>query len=194
MNAISPSSPRRLDDRGMTLIEMLVTVSVMLTVLFAVFGLFDAFYKASARNDSSVEARSRLRTAGEWVARDVRGASMFTASSSSSQLDVLATADDGSPVYVRWYVSGGSLMRATRLTANGSETSRTVMAAMTTSTPFAYFDSVQNAVTTSDKIAQDSCVSRVRVSLTTTTANDVTVSQTVDAGRRTITPSTSACD
>lgn len=177
----------------MTLIEMLITVSVMLTVLFAVFGLFDAFYKASARNDSSVEARSKLSIATEWLARDVRSASSFTSSSTTSQLDVESTAQDGSPVYVRWYVSGSSLMRATRLTVSGSETSRTVMDTMTQSTPFAYFDSAQNAVTTSNKIAQGSCVSRVRVTLATTTANNIAVSQTVDMSRRNVTPSATAC-
>jgi Tfp pilus assembly protein PilW len=60
------------DERGMTLIEMLVTVSLGMIVLLALMDIADVSLRASARVEDRVEVSQRGRIAMDQIAQQIR--------------------------------------------------------------------------------------------------------------------------
>ena len=60
------------DERGMTLIEMLVTVSLGMIVLLALMDIADVSIRASARVEDRVEVSQRGRIAMDQIAQQIR--------------------------------------------------------------------------------------------------------------------------
>jgi prepilin-type N-terminal cleavage/methylation domain-containing protein len=68
--------PRRLlrEEGGFTLTEMLVTMMVMLTVMFALYSIFDMSIRVFAYGNDKVEAVENARLGLDKMARELRGA------------------------------------------------------------------------------------------------------------------------
>ena len=61
-------------ERGVSLVEVMVTASLFVLVTAAVLGTFESFTRAQHAQDQSIEARSSLRQALDEVAHDLRNA------------------------------------------------------------------------------------------------------------------------
>lgn len=59
-------------ERGFTLVELLVTISVGMVVLFAVFGLLDVSLRASSRVQDRTDVVQRGRNAMEQITQELR--------------------------------------------------------------------------------------------------------------------------
>jgi len=68
--------PRRLlrEERGFTLTEMLVTMVLMLTVMYALYSIFDMSIRVFAFGNHKVEATENARLGLDKMARELRGA------------------------------------------------------------------------------------------------------------------------
>ena len=62
------------EERGFTLPEMMVTIVIMVTVLFALYGIFDMSLRVFAFGNDKVEATENARLGLEKVEREIRAA------------------------------------------------------------------------------------------------------------------------
>lgn len=62
------------DERGFTLVEMMVTILIMIIVLFALYGIFDMSLKVFAFGNDKVEATENARLGLEKMEREIRSA------------------------------------------------------------------------------------------------------------------------
>lgn len=60
------------DERGLTMVEMMVTMVVGLVIMFAIFGLVDTSTQLSAKTDDRVETTGRARIAMDLITRQIR--------------------------------------------------------------------------------------------------------------------------
>ncbi len=62
------------DEGGFTLAEMMVTITIMITVLFALYGIFDMSIRVFEFGNDKVEAVQNARLGMEKMAREIRAA------------------------------------------------------------------------------------------------------------------------
>jgi len=74
------------DERGFTLSEMLVTIIIMMFVLLALAGIFDASLKVFSFGNNKVEAMESARIGVEKMEREIRQAYNFNSASSQNHL------------------------------------------------------------------------------------------------------------
>ena len=71
------------EERGFTLVEMLVTIVVMIVVLFAIYNIFDASIRVFRFGNDKVEAVENARIGLEKMEREIRAAYPYDVSSST---------------------------------------------------------------------------------------------------------------
>jgi len=114
---------RRLSDRGVTLVEMMVTVSLLSVAMTGVFSVFTSLTRADQRNSQAVETRQEVLQALGEVSRDVRGARRIvtppTSSSAGRSLQLEVTGQDASPGFVSFSMVDTTLIRSSLKGENG---------------------------------------------------------------------------
>jgi len=82
------------EQSGFTLVEMLVTITIMIVVLFALYGIFDMSIRVFTFGNDKVEATENARLGLEKMEREIRGA--FPVDTSDSTMRYLFFSADGS--------------------------------------------------------------------------------------------------
>lgn len=104
-------------EAGVTLVEVVLTMTLFLTVSGAILGLFDSFNGAQAELESRLVARQSLRAASDQLAADLRGARGLVVAepARAGQVLELRRGEGPSAEVVRYQVgSDGSFLRRTR--------------------------------------------------------------------------------
>ncbi len=194
---------RRVSDRGVTLVEMMVTVSLLSVAMTGLFSVFTSLTRADQRNSQAVETRQEVLQALGEVARDVRGAQRIvtppTSASAARSLQVEVTAGDGSPGFVSFAMVDTTLIRSTLKGENGGSVSdRTISDSIDPDADvgFRYFAAdgreLVPGVEKADTIA--ACSTRVRVTVAVRLRPDATSrSISVDAALRGVRPEARPC-
>lgn len=174
---------------------MTIAVSIFMIVLLAVFGLFDSHWRVSQKSDSSLQARRSMAEALALMGADLRSTSAVTTGSGASQLDLTITTPAGATGYVRWWLSSGNLVRSTLASPGGAvQTTRTVLAAMTTTAPFVYYDAASTDRTANAAaVTAPGCISRIQVTFSLVPATNITISRSEDVSLRAVVPDVGAC-
>jgi prepilin-type N-terminal cleavage/methylation domain-containing protein len=81
------------DQGGFTLAEVMVVVTIMLVVMFAIYSVFDASVKLFSLGISRAEATGNARIALERMEREIRAAYPYDAGASPADNRLLATMD-----------------------------------------------------------------------------------------------------
>src|SRR5829696_3685085 len=74
------------DERGFSLVEMLVTIVIMIVVLFALYGIFDMSLRVYAFGNNKAEAMESARLGVEKMEREIRGAYKYDSGASQNHL------------------------------------------------------------------------------------------------------------
>jgi len=194
---------QRSSDRGVTLVEMMVTVSLLSVAMTGLFSVFTSLTRADQRNSQAVETRREVLQALGEVARDVRGARRIvtppTSSSASRSLQLEVTGQDGSPAFVSFDMVDTTLIRSSLKGANGdSVADRTISDSIDAEADvgFRYFASdgreLVAGVEKADTIA--ACSTRIRVTVAVEVRPDAASrSISVDAALRGVRPEEVPC-
>jgi len=109
---------RRTDERGVTLIEVVLTMTLVVALTGAALGALDGFTRAEHRQSASAEARQALRQALDELSRDLRSAVTVTPGSpNGTDSLVVARLDDEGSAQVEVDASGSTVTR----TVDGEE-------------------------------------------------------------------------
>ena len=168
---------RRNDEAGFTLIELMVVLTVLSLVMVAFYGIFNSLMSNSGRQQALVQSQESVRFAMLDMTRDIRGANPLTTLSSPSaypsQVDLtVLSAQDATPLYVRWQLSGTTLTRSLLNAPGGSPVSTkteltNVQNPNTGITLFRYYNSNNVELTPTANAAGDfsNCTVRVHISV-----------------------------
>jgi len=74
------------DERGFSLVEMMVTMVIMIVVLFALYSIFDMSLRIYAFGSNKAEAMESARLGVEKMEREIRGAYKYDSSASQNHL------------------------------------------------------------------------------------------------------------
>lgn len=164
MNPRSAPRPTRAE-AGITLVEVVVTMSLFLTVSGAILGMFDSFNGAQANLESRLVAAQSLRTATDQLAADLRAARGLVVSepARAGQVLELQRGEGASAEVVRYQVgSDGLFFRRTRagsrLLLSGVDPAAVI---------FRYVDANGEELDPrrEDRIVLESCTAVVRIDL-----------------------------
>jgi prepilin-type N-terminal cleavage/methylation domain-containing protein len=112
---ISESRPGRLrpdehDERGFTLIEVTIALSIMLVVLAMFFGTLDSLTKSEDRSQRLVSNEQNVRFEFDQMAREVRAANPLvplpnasSAAAYENEIEIVLGPTGGTQQVVRWY-------------------------------------------------------------------------------------------
>jgi len=191
------------DERGTTLVEVLVATTLAVVVIGVLLGTFDSVTRATAAHERTLDARADLRQAAAEATRDIRAASAVLVPTDPAdwrrELTLVTTGADGSQVTVRLVAlaAPGTFVREV-LDGGGAPRSRALLRnARFGSDPrvFRYFgpdglelspDSVEG-----DRIA--ACLTRVEITLTAGRERGGTQILTVGASPRSRLPEEATC-
>ena len=87
------------DERGFTLTEMLVTITIMMVVFFALYSVFDMSVRVFSFGNNKVEAVESARVGMEKMEREIRQAYKYNHASSQDHL-LFTTASPTTPLSV----------------------------------------------------------------------------------------------
>ena len=126
---------RRRDERGTSLLEVMITVVLMSVALAATFGVFSSVLRADHSNAESIADRQAATQALGELARDLRSTQVIVAPATSAaaaeELEVGVAASGGGGLrYVRFVVDpvAGSVVRMNLDGPGGDEVARRTLA------------------------------------------------------------------
>jgi prepilin-type N-terminal cleavage/methylation domain-containing protein len=104
---------RRTGDAGFTLMELMVTSAILLVCLTAILGTFETAQKREAVASDRVSALDAMRLTLDQIGRDVREATIISANSSASVLDLYTYTSGAASTtsHVVYTASGTTLTR-----------------------------------------------------------------------------------
>jgi prepilin-type N-terminal cleavage/methylation domain-containing protein len=166
-------------EAGFTLVEMLISLTVMSIVMFSILGVMDVTSRNAVRQESLVTDQETVRLAMLQMDRDLRGANPLEPLSATtlypSEVEAAVILPTGTQ-YVRWQLSGTNLTRSIITGPGGTSTStQTVLTNVTngsTSTSLLrYYDSAGVELTPTLNTAGDFSNCTVRVLITVAAAS-----------------------
>jgi prepilin-type N-terminal cleavage/methylation domain-containing protein len=92
-------------EQGLTLAEVMVVMTIMLVVMFALYGIFDATLRIFSLGSDKVEATQNARLGLERMEREIRAAYPYDAGASPPDGQLLATME---PTRVAFGNDGGA--------------------------------------------------------------------------------------
>ncbi|MGB3681225.1 MAG: hypothetical protein WA990_01940 [Rubrobacteraceae bacterium] len=153
------------EEGGFTLTEVLVAMTMMITVLFALYSIFDMSIKVFSFGNDKVEATENARVALEKMEREIRAAYPYNpptdnrildgSTSNSNQITFWNKLDTGT-VAIKYYVSNGTLYR------NNSSSAVTDLGAGG-ALAFEYYD--KNGALVTPSVANEPKIVMVRIKL-----------------------------
>ena len=123
---------------GFTLIEVLITVTLLAVVIGSMLGVFESVQRSTAFVQNRSEALDSMRLAVDEMTKDIRQATAIAANSTSSYID-MTTYVLGVSKEVVYQASGTTLTRKV-----GTGTAVTIQTRLTSTNLFAYTDSVSD--------------------------------------------------
>lgn len=99
------------DERGVTILEVVVAAAILLAVTSAMLGTFTVAQRTTARNAARAESLGELRVVVQRLTKEARQAKLVRAGSSVSRLDI-DTYINGAPRRVTYEATGTTLTRA----------------------------------------------------------------------------------
>lgn len=156
------------EEGGFTLAEVLVAMTMMITVLFALYSIFDMSIKVFSFGNDKVEATENARVALERMEREIRAAYPYNPPTDNRILDGSATNGnqitfwnrlDTGTVAISYYVSNGVLYRNNSSSAVTNLGSGGVL-------QFEYYD--KNGVLVIPSVANEPNIVMVRIKLVVT--------------------------
>jgi prepilin-type N-terminal cleavage/methylation domain-containing protein len=168
---------RRTDERGVTLIELMVVLTLLTLVLVSFYGALNSLMTNTGRQQALVTNQESVRFALLDMTRDIRAANPLSTLSSPTaypnQLEATVLPATGStPLYVRWQLSGTTLTRSLLNAPGGTVMStKTVLTnvqnAGTGTSLFRYFNSSNAELLPATNAAGDfsNCTVRVHISV-----------------------------
>lgn len=161
----------------MTVVELMITMTILMVVMGAVLGILDSLTKNERFQQAKVANQEQVRLTMTEMAKDIRAANPLHGGSSSAEYaNRIEMANHYVPgSYVRWRLDGSALKREISSTPGGSvSSSETVMKNVRNidrGVPlFRYYDHKEKELATSGAtpaLAGDirNCTIRVRISL-----------------------------
>jgi type II secretory pathway pseudopilin PulG len=187
-------------ERGVTLLEVTITTSLLLVVTGAVLSLLDTFTRAEARLDDRSDTAAAQRLALGEVAKDLRATSDLQAPSASADLSrrMVATVEAGDgPIRVTWEITDSGELRRSEDGHDGRPT-RTVLADLDPErSTFTYIDATGHDLVpgrdSADRISW--CAARVglRVSGDGNRTESGWATRSIEIAPRNLTGGTSGC-
>ncbi|WP_354697462.1 hypothetical protein DSM112329_03092 [Paraconexibacter sp. AEG42_29] len=111
---MTPPRPRRRDDDGLTLVELLIAMSLSTIVLLATFQSFDVFSSETTKQTRQTGANDTARATMDRVVDDLRGASTIRTAAANDLVYSVATATGSRSV--RLCVTGTTLYQSSSTT------------------------------------------------------------------------------
>ena len=114
---VSPSGRRSLrDESGFTLPELLVTITIMVTVLFALYSIFDTSVRIFRYGSDQLKAVENARLGLERMEREIRAAyphddGTLISVAGEREISFQNRPDDGPPATITYSLSGNYLRR-----------------------------------------------------------------------------------
>jgi len=142
------------DQRGFTLVELLISVLLLSILFLAVWGLFTQGFVLWKQGENKVDMYDSLRIALDRLGRELRYAQSITASSDGSNLYFV----NAGGTTVRYYCSAYALYR------QESGAVAQPLASDMQSAAFTYFNASETEVT--DLAAEAAAVTQVKITLT----------------------------
>jgi type II secretory pathway pseudopilin PulG len=87
------------DERGMTLVEQLITMTISIVVLFSVLQVADAFSSGSAASNKRTDAEDRMRTEMGTFVRNLRQAPPVNAAAAAGSITPLIATRAGDIIF-----------------------------------------------------------------------------------------------
>jgi prepilin-type N-terminal cleavage/methylation domain-containing protein len=168
---------RAQDERGVTLIELMVVLTLLSLVLVSFYGALNSLMNNTGRQQALVTNQESVRFALLDMTRDIRAANPLSTLSPPTaypgELEATVLPASGStPLYVRWQLSGTTLTRSLLNGPGGSVVStKTVLTnvknAATGTSLFRYFNSSNAELLPTTNAAGDfsNCTVRVHISV-----------------------------
>lgn len=190
------------NQKGFTLIELVVTISIFSIIAIGLIILVGDVYSQATRNGSAIANADQTRRLSNQMMQELRNSvsasngAYAIAIADAQQLAFYANVDGGTDIErVRYYLSGGKLYRGIVKQAgnpvnyNGTEVSRVMQndVANNASTPLFYYfnenfdDNTDSALTQPVNIAQVTFV-KLNIEVLKRTAKSTTASFVVTAG------------
>ena len=122
---------REVDERGMTVVELMVVVLMLGFVLVSLFSILQSVTANERIQQAKVNNQEKVRFVLSQLARDLRSANPMlpanTAAASATSVEMALGASTGTQTYVRWWLSGTTLNRSILPAAGGTPTTTKVM-------------------------------------------------------------------
>jgi prepilin-type N-terminal cleavage/methylation domain-containing protein len=169
---------REQDERGFTLVELMITLTVMSVMIAALLGVLDVTTRNEGRQESLINNQEVVREAMLQMDRDLRGANPLEPLSSPSlypsEVEAAVIEPSGTQ-FIRWQLTGTTVTRsvidAPGGTATSTQTELTNVTNGTTGTSlFRYFNSANSELTPSGNTAGDFSNCTVRILITVSAA------------------------
>lgn len=169
------------DQRGFTLVELMVSMTIMTIIIGTLLGSLDIATRGQGRQNALVADQETVRQAMLEMDRDFRDANPINAlASASSYPSEMATTDiapNGSTEFILWQLSGTTLTRSILSAPNGTTVStQTVLTNVTNNatgtTLYRYFNSAGTELTPSNNTAGDFANCTIRILITVAAASD----------------------
>jgi type II secretory pathway pseudopilin PulG len=124
----------RADQRGYTIVEVMVTVSILMVVLAIVFGVLESLTRNEARSQALVSNEQNVRFELDQLSREIRAANplvpLLNATSAATyqdQIEMLLGPTGGTQTVVRW-VYDTTREQMVRQVMSGTSATATVVA------------------------------------------------------------------
>lgn len=99
MNAPTPLRRGLHDERGMSLVELLITMTISIVILFSVLQVADVFSAGSTASNKRTDAEDRMRTEMGTFVRNLRQAPPVNAAAAPGSITPLIAARSGDIVF-----------------------------------------------------------------------------------------------
>lgn len=176
---VPPPGRLAADERGFTVVELMVTLLVMSLVLAGSMSMFHGLLQNDRYQTALVSNQENVRRAMVDVARDVRGANPLLPLTTMAAYDTsiqMAVGQAASPTRIRWELVGSTLYRRTLDASLNVTSSRVVLKGVDNSTSlpmFKLYDEAGNRLdTTLTNSPADVARCAVRVVITLHAADD----------------------
>ncbi len=122
---------RTVDERGMSVVELMVVVLMLGFVLVSLFSVLQSVTANESIQQAKVNNQEKVRFALGQLARDLRSGNPLlpaaTAAGSATSAEMALGPSTGTQTYVRWWLSGTTLNRSILPAAGGTPTTTKVM-------------------------------------------------------------------
>jgi type II secretory pathway pseudopilin PulG len=122
---------REVDERGMTITELMVVVLMLGAVMATLFGVLQSVAGNERIQQAKVNNQEKVRFVLSQLTRDLRSANpllpVTTAADSATSTEMALGASTGTQTYVRWSLTGTTLSRSVLAAPGGAPVTTKVM-------------------------------------------------------------------